>query len=160
MYWPGLFGFLGVALFPGACGFPLVGYAPRQQTTTMSESTTKTPQITAYLKTFCGWSEGIRAIMRKYELPYEEKDIIKNPAFRWEMEQRSGQPLSPCVEIDGTMLADISGEEVETWLLENGYLQKSDAAPDAPINSSCTDEQHAEMAMGRSPIPGKIKFLD
>jgi len=126
----------------------------------MSESTTKTPQITAYLKTFCGWSEGIRAIMRKYELPYEEKDIIKNPAFRWEMEQRSGQPLSPCVEIDGTMLADISGEEVETWLLQNGYLQKSDAAPDAPINSSCTDEQHAEMAMGRSPMPGKIKFLD
>ena len=49
------------------------------------------PKITAYLKTFCGWSEGIRAIMRKYELPFEEKDIIKNPAFRWEMEQRSGQ---------------------------------------------------------------------
>ena len=55
------------------------------------------PKITAYLKTFCGWSEGVRAIMRKYDLPYEEKDIIKNPAFRWEMEQRSGQPLSPCV---------------------------------------------------------------
>ena len=67
------------------------------------------PKITAYLKTFCGWSEGIRAIMRKYDLPYEEKDIIKNPAFRWEMEQRSGQPLSPCVEIDGNMLADVSG---------------------------------------------------
>ncbi|RYD35961.1 MAG: glutaredoxin, partial [Verrucomicrobiaceae bacterium] len=39
----------------------------------MSE-TTATPKITAYLKTFCGWSEGVRAIMRKYELPYEEKD--------------------------------------------------------------------------------------
>ena len=34
------------------------------------------PEITAYLKTWCGWSEGVRAIMRKYELPYEEKDII------------------------------------------------------------------------------------
>ena len=83
-------------------------------------------------------------------LEYEEKDIIKNPAFRWEMEQRSGQSLSPCVEIDGHMLPDISGEEVEKWMLENGYLQANDAAPDAPINSSCTDEQHEAMALGRA----------
>ncbi len=121
---------------------------------------TNTPKITAYLKTFCGWSEGVRAIMRKYELPFDEKDIIKNPAFRWEMEQRSGQSLSPCVEIDGHMLPDISGEEVEKWLTENNYLTPSDAAPDAPISSSCTDEQHAEMAMGRPPIPGKIRFIE
>ena len=98
--------------------------------------------------------------MRKYDLPFEEKDIIKNPAFRWEMEQRSGQPLSPCVEIDGHMLPDISGEEVEKWLSENGYLEKSDAPADAPINSACTDEQHAAMAAGNFKIPGKIKFID
>ena len=79
----------------------------------------ETPKITAYLKTYCGWSEGVRAIMRKYDLPYEEKDIIANPAFRWEMEQKSGQPLSPCVEINGKMLPDISGEEVEKYLVEN-----------------------------------------
>lgn len=120
----------------------------------------ESPKITAYLKTFCGWSEGVRAIMRKYDLPYEEKDIIKNPAFRWEMEQRSGQPLSPCVEIDGHMLADVSGEEVERWMIGNGYLEASDAAPDAPIDSACTDEQHEAMAHGRLPAAGKIKFLD
>ncbi len=118
------------------------------------------PEITVYLKTFCGWSEGVRAIMRKYGLQYEEKDIIKNPAFRWEMEQRSGQPLSPCVVVDGQMLADVSGEEVERWMIENGYLQASDDAPDAPINSACTDEQHEAMARGLPPVPGKIRFLD
>lgn len=117
------------------------------------------PKITAYLKTFCGWSEGVRAIMRKYDLPYEEKDIIKNPAFRWEMEQRSGQSLSPCVEIDGTMLPDISGEEVEQWMIANGYLEKSDTEADAPTNSACSDEQHAAMARGQFQLPGKIKFL-
>ncbi len=90
------------------------------------------PKITAYLKTFCGWSEGVRAIMRKYELPFEEKDIIKNPAFRWEMEQKSGQPLSPCVEIDGTMLADISGEEVEAWMIEHGYPRRATPTPMPP----------------------------
>jgi glutaredoxin len=118
------------------------------------------PKITAYLKTFCGWSEGVRAIMRKYELPYEEKDIIKNPAFRWEMEQRSGQPLSPCVEINGTMLPDISGEEVEKWMLANGVVQDNEIQPDAPIDSACTDEQHEAMAAGRLPVPGKIRFFD
>jgi monothiol glutaredoxin len=131
--------------------------SPRNHRHPMSQ---KSPKITAYLKTFCGWSEGVRAIMRKYDLDYEERDIIKNPAFRWEMEQRSGQPLSPCVEIDGHMLADISGEEVEKWMLGNGYLQENDAEPDAPINSSCTDEQHEAMALGRLPVPGKIRFLD
>ena len=124
----------------------------------MSEN--PSPQIVAYLKTFCGWSEGVRAIMRKYNLDYEEKDIIKNPAFRWEMEQKSGQPLSPCVMVDDHMLADVSGEEVEAWMLQNGYLQANDATPDAPINSACSDEQHEAMAAGRLPIPGKIRFLD
>lgn len=119
-------------------------------------TSTESPAITAYLKTFCGWSEGVRAIFRKYGLPFEEKDIIKNPAFRWEMEQKSGQPLSPCVEINGTMLADISGEEVESWMITNGVIAPSDAAPDAPIDSACTDAQHAAMAAGQV---GQIRIL-
>ena len=98
--------------------------------------------------------------MRKYQLAYEEKDIIKNPAFRWEMEQRSGQSLSPCVEVDGHMLADVSGQEVEQWMIANGYLKPSDATPDAPIDSACTDEQHEAMAQGRLPVPGRIRFVD
>ena len=35
------------------------------------------------------------------------------------MIEKSGQMLSPCVEINGHMLADISGEEVEAWMLAN-----------------------------------------
>jgi monothiol glutaredoxin len=87
------------------------------------------PTITAWLKTYCGWSNGIRAVLAKYELPYEEKDIIQNPAFRWEMEQKSGQPLSPCVEVNGTMLADISGEELEAWLLQNRVARRTRRPP-------------------------------
>lgn len=112
-------------------------------------------EITAYLKTFCGWSEGVRSVFRKYGLEWEEKDIIKNPAFRWEMEQKSGQPLSPCVVVNGTMLADVSGEEVEAWMIENDLLAKSEEAPDAPIDSACTDEQHAAMeAEARANMAG------
>ena len=106
------------------------------------------PTITAYLKTYCGWSAGVRAILQKYELPYTEKDIIQNPAFRWEMEQKSGQPLSPCVEVNGTMLPDVSGDEVERYLVENNLVGNTDKATDVPTNSACTDEQHAAMAAG------------
>src|SRR5436853_6459571 len=102
----------------------------------------ETPQITAYLKTYCGWSAGVRAALAKYNLAYTEKDIIQNPAFRWEMETKSGQPLSPCVEINGEMLADISGEEVERYLVENELVQASGAMTEVPTNAPCASEQH------------------
>lgn len=102
----------------------------------------ETPQITAYLKTHCGWSAGVRAVLAKYNLLFTEKDIIQNPAFRWEMETKSGQPLSPCVEINGQMIADVSGEEVEEYLLGNQLVQPSNVEPDVPINAPCATEQH------------------
>jgi glutaredoxin len=111
------------------------------------------PEITAYLKTQCGWSRGVRAVLAKYELPYTEKDIIQNPAFRWEMEQKSGQPLSPCVEINGIMLPDISGDEVEAYLIKEGLTQASDAPVAVPTNSACTTAEHDAMAAGQ-----QIKF--
>jgi glutaredoxin-related protein len=100
------------------------------------------PEITAYLKTYCGWSAGVRAVLAKYNLKYTEKDIIQNPAFRWEMETKSGQPLSPCVEVDGKMLPDISGEEVENFLIDNKIVQPSDADTGVPLNAACATEQH------------------
>jgi glutaredoxin-related protein len=102
----------------------------------------ETPQIIAYLKTYCGWSAGVRAVLAKYNLQYTEKDIIQNPAFRWEMETKSGQPLSPCIEINGRMLADVSGEEVERYLLDNKVVQPSEAQTDVPLNAPCATEQH------------------
>src|SRR5438094_10010166 len=106
------------------------------------------PEITAYLKTQCGWSNGVRAVLKKYDLPYTEKDIIQNPAFRWEMEQKSGQPLSPCVEVNGAMLADISGDELEQYLVSNSLVASSENATDVPTDRACSDEQHAAMRAG------------
>jgi len=102
-------------------------------------------EITAYLKTHCGWSRGIRAVLAKYNIPYQEKDIIKNPDFRFEMEQLSGQPLSPCVIVNGTMLPDISGEELEGYLLENGLATSTENSTDIPLNAPCSDEEHETM---------------
>ena len=81
------------------------------------------PKIVAYLKPVCGWSNSVRETFAKYRLEYEDKDIINNPDIYAEMVQKSGQPLSPCVEINGQMLADVSGEEVEAWMVENGVVE-------------------------------------
>lgn len=80
------------------------------------------PRIVAWLKPVCGWSNGVRAVFSKYGLKYEDRDIINDPGNYAEMVQKSGQPLSPCVEINGQLLADVSGEEVEAWLVENGVV--------------------------------------
>ena len=100
-------------------------------------------KITAYLKPTCGWSKGVRAIMGKYGLEYEDRGIINNSANYEEMVRKSGQPLSPCVEIDGVMLADVSGEEVENYLLANNLVSPNAQSPEVPINAPCTDEEHA-----------------
>ena len=81
------------------------------------------PTIVAYLKPVCGWSNGVRAVFRKYGLAYEDKDIINDRSNYSEMVRKSGQPLSPCVEIDGQMLADVSGPEVEQYLVQQGLVK-------------------------------------
>jgi monothiol glutaredoxin len=102
-------------------------------------------KIKAYLKPYCGWSNGVRAIFKKYALEYEDIDIINKPENYAEMVEKSGQNLSPCVEVDGIMLADVSGEEVENYLLSNQLVQPSEEEVDTPINAPCTDEEHAQM---------------
>ena len=98
------------------------------------------PKIVAYLKPSCGWSQGVRAIMRKYDLPFEDRDIINDPVQRQEMIEKSGQMLSPCVEINGRMLPDISGEEVEAYLLANSLVETNTRPADAPTNQPCAHE--------------------
>ena len=86
------------------------------------------PKIVAYLKPVCGWSNGVRAVLRKHGLEYEDKDIINDRTNYSEMVRKSGQPLSPCVEIDGEMLADVSGPEVEEYLVSKGLAKEAATA--------------------------------
>ena len=91
---------------------------------------TQSPSVIAYLKPTCGWSNGVRAILKKYELAYEDRDVRNDPNLYDEMVRKSGQGMSPCVEINGQMLADISGDELETWLLAHGFVLPNDRQPD------------------------------
>ena len=97
-------------------------------------------KIITYMKPSCGWSNGVRSVMRKYDLPFEDRDIINDPTQRQEMIQKTNQTLQPCVEVDGHMLVDVSGEEVEAYLLANGIVEATDQEADAPTNQACEDE--------------------
>ena len=98
------------------------------------------PKIIAYMKPSCGWSEGVRAVMRKYDLPFEDRDIINDPEQRQEMIQKTGQMLQPSVEINGNMLADVSGDEVEAYILANNIVEDTKQEADAPTNQPCENE--------------------
>ena len=101
------------------------------------------PKIIAYLKPTCGWSQGVRAVLRKYDLPFEDRDIINDPVQRQEMIEKSGQMLSPCVVVNGKMLPDVSGEEVEAYLLASALISPNERQPDAPTNQPCAHEMAA-----------------
>ena len=105
------------------------------------------PNITCYLKPSCGWSEGVRAVLRKHDFEWEEKDVVNNPEHRAEMIERSGQMMQPCVEINGHMLADVSGDEVEAWMLANNVSEATSAEADAPTDQPCADEMPQAQSM-------------
>jgi len=39
------------------------------------------PEITAYVKTQCGWSNGIRAVLKKYDLPFNGEGYHPEPGL-------------------------------------------------------------------------------
>ena len=84
--------------------------------------------------------------MDKHDLEFEDLDIVNKPDIYAEMVEKSGQPLSPCVEIDGVMLADVSGDEVENYMLSNNLIQLSDKETSVPTDAACSDEEHAAQA--------------
>ena len=87
----------------------------------------------------------MRAIMTKHDLEYEDIDIVNSRENYAEMAAKSGQPLSPCVEIDGVMLADVSGEEVENYLLSNDLVKPSSTDTGVPTNQACSNEENEQV---------------
>ncbi len=100
--------------------------------------------IKAYLKPSCGWSRGVRAVFAKFQLSYEDINIISSDESYREMVRKSGQTLSPCVEINGEMLADVSGEEVERYLLSKVFVTPVQSADETPLDRGCQGEEPVE----------------
>ncbi|MCY4402029.1 MAG: glutaredoxin [Candidatus Poribacteria bacterium] len=106
------------------------------------------PTIIAYMKPVCGWSNGVRAIFDKYNLKYEDRDIINVEENYREMVQKTRQPYQPCVQIDDIILADVSGDEVEAYLLEEGIVTPNEAETEVPTDQACESHDTAPVNIG------------
>ena len=99
----------------------------------------------AYLKQQCGWSRGVREVLAKYGIEYEELQIHIPENFQ-EMVDKTGQTQQPCVQLsDNLILVDVSGEELQEYLMEHGHDSVDEGDSSVPLDRSCTDAEHAEM---------------
>ncbi len=103
-------------------------------------------RIIAYLKSGCAWSQEVREIFRKYSLPCEEKDIRNHPENYAEMVRKSRQRLAPCVEIDGVMLTDVSGEDVENYLLSHQFVEPREKETEYVFQAPPREEEPAAIS--------------
>ena len=72
---------------------------------------------------------GVKPLMEKYPR-IRRFDIITILIF-FRNGRVDRQTNQPCVEIDGVMLADVSGEEVEEYLKSNNLVEQNDQKPSA-----------------------------
>ena len=72
--------------------------------------------IIVYTKTGCPWATEVMEYLKKNNLSFEERDIIKNPEYKKEVEEKSGQSKSPTLDIDGVIVPDAGVEEVAAAL--------------------------------------------
>ena len=103
--------------------------------------------VIAYLKEQCGWSRGVREVLTKCGIEYEEKQI-NIPENYIEMIEKTGQHLQPCVQFGDTMLVDVSGDEVLEYIIHNEHsIVDYDMKTDVPLDSPCTDEEHEQQRL-------------
>lgn len=80
--------------------------------------------IIIYTKTGCPWTPDVIAYLKSRDISFEERDIIKNPEYRKEVEGKSGQSKSPTLDIDGIIVPDAGVEEVVAALANLTHAHK------------------------------------
>ena len=111
--------------------------------------------VIAYLKQQCGWSRGIREVLAKCGIEYEEKQVHIAENFE-EMVEKTGQTMQPCIQLsENLMLVDVSGEELLEYLIENGY-HSLETDSSIPLNAPCTEEEHRQQELYSIPVRDTI----
>jgi len=83
-------------------------------------------KLIVYWRPGCPWAAEVRELLKKRSITYEARDIAASPDHFKEMVAKTGQEKSPCVEMDGEMITDVGGSEVEEWLVKKGLIKKGD----------------------------------
>jgi hypothetical protein len=94
--------------------------------------------------------------LAKYGIDYSERQIHIPENFQ-EMVEKTGQTQQPCVQLaDNLILADVSGEELQDYLIENGEEYIVDDGS-VPLDRSCTPEEEALKQQGTTQNNGGSK---
>ncbi len=77
-------------------------------------------KLTLYKKSGCPWAAAVIGFLNELNVPYEVRNITTHPEYAREVERKSGKSVSPTLDIDGTILADASVEDVAKVLEKAG----------------------------------------
>ena len=75
-------------------------------------------QVKLFIKPYCGWCRQAIRWLQFHGIPHETLDVEANHEAMLEMMEKSGQTLSPVIEVDGAILADFDTEELAKFWVE------------------------------------------
>ncbi len=79
-------------------------------------------KITVYKKAGCPWAAAIIGFLNELSVPYEVRNVTTHPNYAKEVEKKSSKCISPTLDIDGTILADASVEDLAKVLEKAGIV--------------------------------------
>ncbi len=79
-------------------------------------------KITVYKKAGCPWAAAVIGFLDELSVPYEVRNVTIHPNYAKEVEKKSGKCISPTLDIDGTILADASVEDLAKVLEKAGIV--------------------------------------
>lgn len=78
--------------------------------------------IILYTKQGCPWCDDVRALLQEKNVSFEERECRNNADHFEELVKKSGQTLTPTLDIDGEILADSDTRQVAEYFKKKGIL--------------------------------------
>lgn len=72
--------------------------------------------IILYTKKGCPFCDGVRELLNEKKVIFEEREVLSNPKYYQELVEKSGQQLTPTLDIDGEIIPDSDRDEVFAYL--------------------------------------------
>ena len=80
--------------------------------------------IILYTKTGCPWGKEVIELLQGHHIDFEERNMTEHEEYAQEAIAKSGICKCPTLDIDGEILTDSDVEQVETFLVAKGLIQK------------------------------------
>ena len=82
------------------------------------------------MKPFCSWTSGVLSVLKKHQIRFNLIDVSSDIDAYREMVEKTSQHMTPCVCINGHMLVDVGGSEVEEWLVNSSFMPQGEKEHD------------------------------